>query len=327
MPQENKYLSYINPQNSQIENLINKQLDQSKAKDASTFWGRKAIFALDMDSAEDIVRIYIKEKDHFKSDVFEQVTPYGYAGYLWTIRIHKYLGDTILHLALRMKKLECVYALLLHNISPDTYEVRNILDESCNDVCKAIYNTTLEDMKRIAFEEIINSVDPRRFEYILPMKSKYQSSQREARYLLHNGRFLGDVTPHTLKYRDLTKAEKSLCRSMLCNEIVTDKIDGSANEQSNSVENITSTNKNRAVNKYNFKGKPISQYIRPYTRTLPKPVWRRRYEYDPKTGTDIIYLLQTITGERKSMTAGEIRYGYWDLVTHEDGKIYRINEV
>eukprot|EP01031_Cornospumella_fuschlensis_P033091 gene33091-40030_t len=59
-----------------------------------------------------------------------QTDTMGYLGYLWTVEVHKYLGDTLLHYALRERKLLCVYMLLYMDADPHIPNAKNVTPAS-----------------------------------------------------------------------------------------------------------------------------------------------------------------------------------------------------
>lgn len=57
---------------------------------------------------------------HPAADVNLSTTGLGYNGYLWTVDIHYYLGDTALHFSLRQRKILTTSMLLL--LGADIYK-------------------------------------------------------------------------------------------------------------------------------------------------------------------------------------------------------------
>jgi len=94
----------------------------------------------------------MNKKSHPNYDINIQTNIYGYAGYMWTVSIHQFLGDTALHFALRTKKLYCVYMLLYLGAE---VTVLNDAGERAVDMLQGIYNMTYENMKYDAKRQLI----------------------------------------------------------------------------------------------------------------------------------------------------------------------------
>jgi hypothetical protein len=150
--------------------------------------------ALDMDDAMKLVAIFSKTGDAAKSpdnepesDLNAQVTDdSGYGGYSWTPWLFNWMGDTILHMAIKMKKRRCVWALLLmgaettiKNESGKTAEDLSILPEYLH-----------EELSRVAGgarRSLMESVDPRTLDG-LPDSFVLRGILTEAWQLMWQGR-------------------------------------------------------------------------------------------------------------------------------------------
>jgi hypothetical protein len=246
-----------------LKDFFDRELHRSRAPSAQS-WGRKAILAVDNDDVEQLAMIF-KDKSN-AANINEQTTTLGYAGYLWTMKIHQYLGDTILHLAVKMRKIKAVYILLLYGADVTIKNVNNI---ACETLIKEVFGKSASWMLLHAHDELIESINPFKCHLIFPETDECISILNEAERLMRSGRMLSSELPKTFHYHDLKQKR--------------------------------------------------TKVIKP-----TKPIWRRRCDF--AFGADP-YLLNTVTGEKKAMTAYEIKYGYWDAVPASDGKIYYINEV
>ncbi len=124
-----------------------------------------------------------------------QVNYYGYAGYLWTRLIHNFLGDTVLHFALRQRRKECVYMLLL--LSPDL-SLANAKGETASALCLSTYQQDAINMKFDAERQLIEVTPPSRLNE-LPDMFRAKGAEEEAWRLMRAGRLLYTELPRALQ--------------------------------------------------------------------------------------------------------------------------------
>ena len=177
-----------------IQSWADIELKRGKSGQASVSWGRRVLQAIDLDDY--IALAHLMDVNAFpEASIDTQTTSSGYADYLWTLLIHQYLGDTALHFALRQKRLNCVYILLLLNADTN---IRNKKQQTAADLCLKLYGQTHENMRFDARRKIVNVT---KFEQLhdLPhfFRSKY--AEEEAWRLMKEGRLLYTELPKVLQ--------------------------------------------------------------------------------------------------------------------------------
>ena len=90
--------------------LQDRERSMMYSKSSIKTWGRELMNAIDKDSAADIFRLYKRIGYQFLND---QVGENGIGEYVWTPWLEKFLGDTGLHIAAKMRKIGAVCAYVL----------------------------------------------------------------------------------------------------------------------------------------------------------------------------------------------------------------------
>ncbi len=143
-------------------------------------WGRQIIRAIDFDDCITLVDVFI-EKPHLGALVDTVATAEEYGGHIWTAYMHRFVGDTALHMAIRQMKIKCVYMLLALGASGD---IENAKGETPDDLAQLHLGETIHELQKKAFREVLPLVDPTVFSH-LPAKSplthvNFPSIEREA---------------------------------------------------------------------------------------------------------------------------------------------------
>lgn len=171
------------------------ELRHGKAQYTDEFvWGRKVIQAIDVDDCI-ALGLVLEPRTNPGMDINTQTTVLGYAGYLWTIAIHRYLGDTALHYAIKSRKLMCIYMLLF--MGADVL-LANADGTTCSTLLTDIYSTDHCNMLYDAKRYLINTLHPMQLR-LLPVKFGCVNMEREAWKLLHHGRLLYHELPQALQ--------------------------------------------------------------------------------------------------------------------------------
>lgn len=174
-------------------------------------WGRKVIQSIDKDDCVTLGEL-IDERKVSGVNVNTQVDIQGFGGYLWTIAVHRHLGDTALHIAIRQRKLMCIYMLIYMRadvsiMNSDGVTPAQLLEE----LYKTNYHNMLYDAKRY----IINTIDPMDIKR-LPASFGCLKAEEEAWQLIHSGRILYKELPKVLRSKEVnphiisSKARKRL---------------------------------------------------------------------------------------------------------------------
>ena len=129
---------------------------------ASMSWGKRIIRAIDSDDVMEIVKIFqSREEAQEGAYVDAIVDDYGYGGYVWTVNMMPYVGDTALHISLKLKKEKCIWGLLL--LGADI-GIRNRTGLNADDLAIDIYTRDIGSFKYEALEMLMEKLDPRRFD-------------------------------------------------------------------------------------------------------------------------------------------------------------------
>ena len=180
---------------SGVDVFLDNELTRSKS--AYDPWGRKAIRAVDKDDVQLLYYVY----QHYQTlgaNINEQTTLYGYGGHLWTVWIHKYLGDTILHLAIKQSKMLCIYVLLLSNANTNICNDEGI---SCEELSLQILDRKLSDLRAEAYEKLFLALEPSNLVKLLPDNALFRNAKHEAWELMMQGRLLYTELPRTGTYK------------------------------------------------------------------------------------------------------------------------------
>lgn len=103
-------------------------------------WGKKLIIAIDCNNFQRFVEIF-DSLQSYGITINEQIDINGLLGYRWTYWLSSYLGDTLLHFSLKLKKLSIIHIILLRyqpNLS-----ITNNQNETSNDICQRIFGHSI----------------------------------------------------------------------------------------------------------------------------------------------------------------------------------------
>lgn len=163
-------------------------------------WGKEVIRALDRDDCLKLVEVF-EVKAQLGAHMDVQVSADNYGGYIWTPWLHKFRGDTALHLALRQKKINCVYMLLALGAATD---IENHVQQTAGDLCIKTFQHDIGKFQREAFRQLVTVIDPRRYtEMPRVTPVNYRSIAQEAWSLVNDGRVVFTELPECLKYSDI----------------------------------------------------------------------------------------------------------------------------
>jgi hypothetical protein len=110
-------------------------------------WGREIIAAIDRNDATKLCHSF-KFKAYLGLNINETVNAHGYGGYVWTPWIHTYLGDTALHIAIKLKKLVAMCAILV--LDPDI-SIRNDEGQTPADLCLSVLKKPMLEFQQDAY--------------------------------------------------------------------------------------------------------------------------------------------------------------------------------
>jgi hypothetical protein len=190
------------------ERILRNALEISRSKYLS--WGKEIIFAIDADNPAKLIRTF-QIKKHLGANLNEQTTRRGYGGYAWTMWLHKHLGDTALHIALKQKKILCVHALLLIEASQS---IQNDDGLFANDLALEIYGKSLQRIRQDSEHELIGNMHPRDY-FLLPDLLIYRNLSPQSNSLMEQGRCEYSKPPlsHQAILRRLQTKQSSVKRS------------------------------------------------------------------------------------------------------------------
>jgi len=194
------------------------ELSHAKYSSHSGHWGRAVIRSIDLD---DSIMLYRSLTTHHEPDgtatstdrliadrIDTQVDCLGYAEYLWTASIHRFLGDTALHLAIRQRKMRCVHMLIL--LKGDVH-IKNAVDETADMMVSALLRTTVRMLHFEAVRFILSNTQAKDIGRFPDMKHlRFQRIEKEAWDLMKAGRIMYSAPPTTL-----SKADPALKRHVL----------------------------------------------------------------------------------------------------------------
>lgn len=162
-------------------------VELNHAKYTKDLWGRSVIRAIDLD---DSIALYdCMNKPGVNIDT--QIDFLGYAQYLWTCMVHKYFGDTALHLAVRQRKMMCVHMLLRLHARAD---IPNSNGETADNLCIKLFGTTAKNMEYEAIKFLLHRT-PLKDIPRLPDDPRYRHIEKEAWGLMEQGRVLYSELP------------------------------------------------------------------------------------------------------------------------------------
>jgi hypothetical protein len=177
-----------------IKEWLDIELKHSKTDQSDVIWGRRVIHAIDNDDCVRLSELMDKRK-HPKADLNIQTKFSGYAGYIWTISIHKFLGDTALHYSLKQSKHYCVYMLV--HLGADVH-LKNEAGEIADTMIQDIYSMTVDNMRYDSKRKILDHLTIKEFNR-LPKSFHCSKVEEEAWNMIHNGRIIFSELPEILK--------------------------------------------------------------------------------------------------------------------------------
>jgi hypothetical protein len=178
-----------------VQQWAERELKHSKTNQSDVIWGKKVITSIDLD---DCVRLGIlfNQRKHPNSNINLQTTSSGYDGYLWTVSIHKFLGDTVVHYALKQSKLYCIYMLLL--LGADL-SIPNARGEIPSEMIQQIYQTSPENMRYDAKRRILNHIKITDFNKLPSSIFHCDKIEEESWKLINSGRLLYNEVPKVMQ--------------------------------------------------------------------------------------------------------------------------------
>eukprot|EP01039_Chlorochromonas_danica_P000395 gene395-428_t len=183
------------PPGSSIKQFIATELKHGKGYEAHDLsWGRKVIQAIDVDDCVNLGELVDSDYKP-KVNINAQTTVLGYEGYLWTIRIHCFLGDTALHYAIRNRKLLSIYMLLFMKADVTMANQQGVTPQQ---LLLETYKTDSANMTYDAKRYIVNNIDPLSLKR-LPRTFRCSRLEEEAWRLIHHGRLLYHELPQALQ--------------------------------------------------------------------------------------------------------------------------------
>ena len=113
---------------------------------------------------QDCIRLLhcFKSRAYMGVNIAEQTGENGYGGYVWTPWIHKFQGDTALHIAIKQKKERALCTLLL--LGADI-TIKNDEGHTPADLTLSILNKDIFHYKLDAYKIILPFVNPKDFHY------------------------------------------------------------------------------------------------------------------------------------------------------------------
>ena len=175
-----------------IKNWLDVEFNHAKYSKNS--WGRAVIQAIDLDDSIALFNCMGKPG----ANINAQIDILGYDQYLWTCMVHKYLGDTALHLAMRQRKMMCVHMLLLLKARTD---LSNQSGETADSLSIKLFGTSAKNLEYEAFKFILNRT-PLKDIPKLPDDPRYRNIEREAWKLMEQGRVLYTELPKSFGESD-----------------------------------------------------------------------------------------------------------------------------
>lgn len=253
------------------------------------------------------------------ANINEQVSIEGYGDYLWTIHIQEYLGDTILHLAIKLMKRKCINYLLLHP-SMD-FSIENVKNQTVEDLLSSIDNShqdfmSLRYLKSNSYHELVLSArDPMKYEEIVPVGCRHpsvltrrlQGIHEEARSFamrLKTPRILYNQRDHYIESHPCVRDAIQTRKSLKNHDMTTSRV---------KIDHI----------KPHWRRRYDSNDITTYLSSYPVQFNQNDINDSPK-----VYLYNIHTHERRDMTSDEIKHGFWDeIFDPKSSKTFYVNEV
>jgi hypothetical protein len=146
---------------------------KSAARNEECAWGRRVILAIAKDDPAALMSTFqanlrhstIKKdstpaKNSGSPNVDEQCQLTGYANFMWTPLMHRFLGDTALHLAIKQKKIGCVSALLALGASTS---ISNASGDTPESLSLRYYNKSIANLEFEALRTLFTKMRPKDF--------------------------------------------------------------------------------------------------------------------------------------------------------------------
>ena len=127
--------------------LLLDDLKRSRALPSNELWGKQAIQAIDLDNPVKVAQIF-NARASLSATLNERVNARGYIGYVWTPWIRTFQGDTIVHIAVKQRKINALCALLLFD--PDL-SIVNDEGLSAGDLCLSILEKDIKEYQQEAY--------------------------------------------------------------------------------------------------------------------------------------------------------------------------------
>ena len=146
---------------------------KSKSRNSECSWGRQVVLAIAKNDSVGLLKIFNHE-DRKSSisvthknlpNIDEQCTITGYADYMWTPLIHKFVGDTAIHLACKQGRETCVSVLLL--LGADC-NITNKNGESAHSLSLKYLNKSIENIEFDSLRNFFSNTHPM-FHEICPL--------------------------------------------------------------------------------------------------------------------------------------------------------------
>jgi len=126
---------------------LESDLEVSRGVSRDRLWGKEIIRAIDEQDILRIIRVF-RLKAYIGANINETVDSHGYGGYCWTAWIHKFRGDTAVHIAIKLKKERALSALLI--LDPDL-SIVNDDGLTASDLALSILKKKISDCKADAY--------------------------------------------------------------------------------------------------------------------------------------------------------------------------------
>ena len=172
-------------------------------------WGKEIVRAIDFDDCLKLAEVF-EFKAQLGAHVDVQVTASNYGGYIWTAWLHKLQGDTALHMAVRQRKMMCVYMLLAMGAATD---ILNQSGETASDVCLKKFGREIRLLQKESFRELLLRIDPSHFPRFPRSSDNYCTIENEAWALMNDGRVLYSELPKCFSYADIVPDPKAAPRN------------------------------------------------------------------------------------------------------------------
>ena len=150
---------------------------KSTSRNSECSWGRQVVLAIAKNDSVGLLKIF-NQPEYSKNslqhanvpNINEQCTITGYADYMWTPLIHKFVGDTAIHLACKHRKETCVSILLI--LGADCY-ITNKNGESAHSLALKYLNKSIENIEFDGLRNFFSNTNPK-FHESFPLAPLYR---------------------------------------------------------------------------------------------------------------------------------------------------------